>query len=392
MVIKEMCGHAVGAVVNPIVEVLDVEGVVQRIPVNDLLDRVDLNDLLDRIDWNRQLARIDFDAVLRHVDINEVVQRSDIGAIMAHSTSGVFESVLDIVRTQIVQIDLIVRRFTRLHFFDGGILPPKPGQNTSTHGRQRDHYPHGRFQKAIAMQGRYSGFVPKAVAIFIDLAWISVGFAIVCILLKLAWVLFLNESQENANNKVRVKDNMWILGVFAIFWFSHFFGGVAIAGRTIGMAFVGCKVVDTKTGREEDVTVTQALIRTILLPVTLTLFPPLGAVGFLRRDGRMLHDLVAGTGIIYSWDAKMAHVRNRAQRRMEQQTFSSSSISTNSSVSVDDDNDRGSVSNHALQPLLDDTGRQATYSSTQSGSSRSEGGKKDGRSRGGVEVVLHDNR
>ena len=42
--------------------------------------------------------------------------------------------------------------------------------------------------------------------------------------------------------------------------------------------------------------------------------PPLGAVGLIRRDGRMLHDLVARTGIIYLWDAKLAKMRQKAMQ------------------------------------------------------------------------------
>jgi len=78
------------------------------------------------------------------------------------------------------------------------------------------------------------------------------------------------------------------------------------------MLLVGLKVCQSQ--RYATVTLQQAFVRTCLLPVSLTLFPPLGVIGVFRRDGRMLHDLIAGTGMIYLWDASLAKLRHKAMR------------------------------------------------------------------------------
>ena len=173
---------------SPIVECMDVDGVmrrinvndvVSRIAINDLLDRIDLENLLDRIDWDRQLSRVNFNSILRKIDINDIVGRSDMGAIFAQSTIGVFTTVLDLIRTHIVQVDSGVHHMTRFNFIrqHEGVLPPKPGP-----ARQRDNdrmdYPKGKSNKVIAIQGQYTGFFPKAVAKFLDIGFITVTSAV----------------------------------------------------------------------------------------------------------------------------------------------------------------------------------------------------------------------
>jgi uncharacterized RDD family membrane protein YckC len=222
-----------------------------------------------------------------------------------------------LIRTHIVQVDLGIHHMTRFNFIrqQEGVLPPRPGP-----ARQRRNdrmgYPQGQFNKAIAVQGRYTGFFPKAVAIFLDIGFITVTFACWCIFIKLCWMLFLNESNEDAEKKVD-RGNLSIVILFCVYWFLYFFLSVSIAGRTLGMAIAGIMVVDAKTGSEE-ITVSQAFVRTLVLPLTTTLFPPLGAFGLIRRDGRMFHDSVANTGIVYCWDAHLAMLRKKASKRFEQ--------------------------------------------------------------------------
>jgi uncharacterized RDD family membrane protein YckC len=373
--IDQLYGQAIGAALNPIVECMDVDGVVRRIDVNDvvsriaindLLDRIDLATLLDRIDWDRQLSRVNFNSISRKLDINDIVGRSDMGAILAQSTAGVFTTVLDLIRTHIVQVDLDIHHMVRFNFIrqHEGVLPPKPGP-----ARQRDNdrmgYPNGKFNKAIAVQGRYTGFFPKAVAIFLDIGFITVTFAVWCIIIKLCWMLFLHESNEDAKKKVD-RGNLSIVILFCVYWFLHFFLSVSIAGRTVGMSIVGIMVVDAKTGSEE-ITIGQAFVRTLVLPLTTTIFPPLGAFGLIRRDGRMFHDSVANTGIVYCWDAHLAMLRKQASKRFEQRqsaymTEQQSSSSSSTSISYDDAQPLLSEENTPV--LAPDTADYSTFSAS----------------------------
>ena len=311
--------HPIAGVVNHVLEVVDVDGIVRKIDVNDIVERIDIdkmvqrinmNKVLSRIDWNRQLERIDFDAVLRRVDTSSIVARS---------STGMFTTVLDTLRTQVTMIDLHLRIITRCRVWREQhrqriYLPPAPG-----HHRQRDDrrlYPRGRINKAVAVQGRYCGFVSKTIAMLIDVFSIILLFAMLFRLIEWCLVLFLRNSHDEA--EIKTKDfqregNFWMLVVYSFFWFFYFFLSVALTGQTIGMAVVGLKVCDCKhMSPYSTVSIPQAFIRTCLLPVTLTLFPPLGVIGLVRRDGRMLHDLVAHTGMIYLWDAELAKVRHQA--------------------------------------------------------------------------------
>jgi len=355
--VKEILGHALGTVLNPVLEYVDVNGVVQRINVDELAEKVDvnavldkiaINRLLDRVDFNRQLQRIDYDSVLERVDMNEIVRRSDMGAILAQSTSGVFTPILDAIRTQIVFVDLFLLRMTRFRIRDHkGVLPPRPGASSTS--RQRDRYPKGRMNKAIAVQGRYAGFFSKAVAIFVDVMLITVSFALLTIILKLCWILFLGTSNEVAQQKVS-RENLGIVILYCIFWFLCFFLGVLPTGQTLGMVFAGIRL--RRSDGLDDFTAGQAAIRTLLLPLSLTVMPVLGLIGYLRSDGRMLHDIVAGTGLVYCWDARMAKARRSAEIRMEQMQYQPSDMS------LESDSDSES-------PLMDecdsDTFRYATF-------------------------------
>jgi uncharacterized RDD family membrane protein YckC len=81
---------------------------------------------------------------------------------------------------------------------------------------------------------------------------------------------------------------------------------LTVAGRTLAMAIVGIRAVRTDG---HDLERRHAVIRVLALPLSFLLF----CFGFLlivlRRDRRALHDLIAGTAIVYAWDARAARLR-----------------------------------------------------------------------------------
>jgi len=146
----------------------------------------------------------------------------------------------------------------------------------------------------------------------------------------------------------------------------------------VGLRVVNCR----KSSPYTTVSVSQALVRTCLLPVTLTFCWPLGVIGVFRRDGRMLHDLVARTGMIYLWDAKLAKLRRKVQRE-EQNTSSSSAMSidddsdaldaymdTTSTVEDNSDEERGILDHQAVSGQESNVADTATYSTFQSSEHR----------------------
>ena len=61
----------------------------------------------------------------------------------------------------------------------------------------------------------------------------------------------------------------------------------------------------------------KAMLRTILFPLSFLIFGIGFLIGLFRRDRRELHDLGAGTAVIYAWDATTARLRTAALAEVE---------------------------------------------------------------------------
>jgi uncharacterized RDD family membrane protein YckC len=99
---------------------------------------------------------------------------------------------------------------------------------------------------------------------------------------------------------------VWEFIYFAYQW--------AVAGRTIGMAVLGIRVVDASSGAP--ISVKEAVIRTLTLPLSIVVLF-LGCLGILtNRQRQGWHDRFAGTAVVYAWDARAARLRWLAERDM----------------------------------------------------------------------------
>ena len=335
--------------VNRVVERVDVNAAVQRIDVDAAVQQIEINKLLDKVDWNKTVMdKIDFDTILKKVDTSSIVLRSSTGAI---------DLFLDALRMHVVLLDLYLWVLTRGKIFTKKTrqmcyLPPRPGTGL----RQREDrqlYPKGRSNKAVAVQGRYVGFVTKLLIMMIDMLTISILFAMLWRLIEWCLMLFLGSSQDEAHNLAQAYQSnvAWVLVVYwVVYWFGYFFLCTWLTGQTLGMVVMGCKVVNCieDDGRSTSsrnlrryhrhtfiVSAYQSFIRTLILPVTLTICPPLLVMGLWRRDGRMLHDWFAGTGIIYRWDAKLAKMREKAQRQAERPSLNDPTMSVDMSFGTE---------------------------------------------------------
>ena len=91
----------------------------------------------------------------------------------------------------------------------------------------------------------------------------------------------------------------WLVGLVA--WqFVYFAYPWAVSGKSFGMAVLGLRVVKASGAPAGP---RQAVIRTLTLPLSFLIFG-LGLVGIVvGRERRALHDLFAGTAVVYAWDA-----------------------------------------------------------------------------------------
>jgi uncharacterized RDD family membrane protein YckC len=149
-------------------------------------------------------------------------------------------------------------------------------------------------------QGHYAGAVSRLVAFAAD-----VGASWGLFTLGAAALTFTIELVSGSN--FSLNNHQIISLVAAVIWeFIYFAYQWSLSGKTIGMAVLGIRVVRTDGS---PIGPRQAVIRTITLPLSFLLLG-LGFLGILTNRHRYaLHDRLAGTAVVYSWDARAARLR-----------------------------------------------------------------------------------
>ncbi len=153
-----------------------------------------------------------------------------------------------------------------------------------------------------SLQGKYAGFASRFAAFAVDVA-VSLG----VFMLALAAIWFAARVLTGKDITWN-KGDTWVIIAYAVWAFLYFACCWAASGRTAGMALFGVRIVrDDGT----DASGRRAVVRTLALPLSfLFLRLGLGFVGIPLGDRRQaLHDVIAGTAVIYSWDARAARLR-----------------------------------------------------------------------------------
>jgi uncharacterized RDD family membrane protein YckC len=276
--------------------------VVSSLDVNALLDRVDVDALLDRVDVDGLLARVDLDSMLARVDMDDLLARTDVGALIAQSSGGVAGNALDVVRSQAVGLDEFTARWVgrlRRRPYAG---PPGPAGRVEGSGAvmtERTGDPTTTFASE-SLHGHYAGFASRFTAYVVD-AGTSTGL----FMLALAAISFA-VSVVTGKSISWTRNDTWV-GIAYLAWlFIYFAYSWAASGKTFGMALLGVRVVRSDGA---DASAWRAAVRTLVLPLSFLLCG-LGLVGILLgRERRALHDVIAGTVVVYSWDARAARLR-----------------------------------------------------------------------------------
>jgi uncharacterized RDD family membrane protein YckC len=160
-------------------------------------------------------------------------------------------------------------------------------------------------EMAEGRQGHYAGAVSRAVAFGADVgaAWglYTLGVYAVSLASQLLFGKPINVSRHQIAALVVVL--VWGFIYFAYQW--------TLGGRTIGMALFGLQVVGADGS---PVTRRQAVLRTVALPLSFLILPLALLLILAQRERRALHDLIARTAVVYSWDARAARLRWLAQK------------------------------------------------------------------------------
>jgi uncharacterized RDD family membrane protein YckC len=155
--------------------------------------------------------------------------------------------------------------------------------------------------------GHYAGPATRAAAFIVDLA-LSVGL----FTLTVAVVLFLLDLVTGFDLDT-AKLSPWVSAVlFALWLFVYFGGSWAASGKTAGMSLLGLRVVGRDGG---DLESWRGFVRAPALALSIAPFG-IGVIGVvIGRENRGLQDVIAGSVVVYDWDARAARLRFLASRR-----------------------------------------------------------------------------
>jgi uncharacterized RDD family membrane protein YckC len=149
-------------------------------------------------------------------------------------------------------------------------------------------------------QGHYAGAVSRLVAFAADAgaSWGLFTLGAAALTFTIQVVSGAKFTLSNYQIASLVSAAVWEFVYFAYQW--------TLSGKTIGMALLGIRVVKTDGGA---IGARQAVNRTLTLPLSFLVFG-LGFLGILtNRDRHAWHDRLAGTSVVYSWDARAARLR-----------------------------------------------------------------------------------
>lgn len=271
--------------VNAIVDRVDVERIVERVDVDQIVERVDVDKLMARVDLDALMARVDVDAIVDRLDIDQILERTEFSSIVAKSTSGALSEFLDLLRRQVVSVDVIVDRLVGR----SRTMKDKPlGPRALESERARD---------VDARAGEYAGAVSRLLAIAADsfIAWALFLLGVGAIEASLS--LFMSHPPTLFHRS-------WLAIPFvAIWYFIYFAWQWSLGGRTVGMALLGIRVV---TIDGDAIGQRAAAIRILVLPFSIFVLA-LGLIGVVFKETRQgWHDRAASTTVVYSWNARSA--------------------------------------------------------------------------------------
>ena len=155
-------------------------------------------------------------------------------------------------------------------------------------------------EMTVGRQGHYAGAISRLVAFGADVGASWGLYLLGSALADIAVRLVTGHTYTLTNHRLAA---FIVLGVWEFLYFSYQW---AVSGKTLGMAIFGVQVVTVEGG---PISPQRAVLRTVGLALTLLTL----GIGFLgivyQRERRALDDFIAGTAVVYDWDAKAARLR-----------------------------------------------------------------------------------
>jgi uncharacterized RDD family membrane protein YckC len=286
------------ALVPPIVDAVDLDETLSRVDLDELIQRVDVDAVVRRVDVDAVIRRVDLQALMERIDVNALAERVDfpalikqvqVGSVVTQGTENLLKSLLDVFRRLAVGIDvLILELFAHLRKRSGPIMTGPPLLVDS------------RPPDARSVSGFYAGPFSRILAFCIDVFVVVATFGMGASLFR--YVVQLLTGHEFA--KGGASDPWWFI-ILAVWFFVYMWAGLALAGRTMGKAVVGLRVLSDDGS---PLVQHQSFLRVVLLPFNVILLGLgffLGVVGARRTA---LHDRLIGTCVVYDWGDRKAEM------------------------------------------------------------------------------------
>jgi uncharacterized RDD family membrane protein YckC len=155
------------------------------------------------------------------------------------------------------------------------------------------------------LRGHYAGFASRFGAFVVDCIVSYVIF-----LLALGAISF-TASVLTGSSIHWSRDNTWVVIAFFAWEFIYYAYFWTSSGKTPGMFLLGVQVVGQDGSH---VGTKRGLVRTLAFPLSFITLG-LGFLGILLgSDRHALHDVIAGTAVVYCWDAREARLRSLARQ------------------------------------------------------------------------------
>lgn len=152
----------------------------------------------------------------------------------------------------------------------------------------------------VSAQGHYAGSVSRAAAYVIDLI-------VSLVVLELALTAISFVAQVITGRGIPWhRGSIAVVIVYVLWQFVYFGFQWAANGKTLGMTLLGVHVVQADGTKLRP---WRGWVRSLTFPLGF-LTVGLGFLGILvQREHRALYDLIAGTAVVYAWDARAARLR-----------------------------------------------------------------------------------
>jgi uncharacterized RDD family membrane protein YckC len=176
------------------------------------------------------------------------------------------------------------------------------------------HVVRGKRAETIArasLQGDYSGVVSRLAAFALDAVLSYLVFTLALAAVNFSVSIVVGHSVHWSRSSSIV-----VLGISVVWEFVYFAYSWATTGKTPGMVVMGIRVVRADGAHAET---WRAVVRTLILPVSIALFFVSIPLMLLQRQHQAPHDLIAGTTVVYAWDARAAKWRLLARAGAREQ-------------------------------------------------------------------------